>query len=116
AAETVDKSFEGLRHTKTAASADKGVVILLVVRPQEAVAAVQALAQAYNDYFGAVADYDRAQFRLFRALGQPSQLLAEAGDPGCPSEALAPPLAGPCWPKINAFSPTLPFPAAEDRR
>jgi hypothetical protein len=52
-----------------------GNVILPVIRPQEAVAAVQALAQAYNDYYGAVADYDRAQFRLYRALGQPAQAL-----------------------------------------
>ena len=50
--------------------------IALLVRPQEAVAAVQALAQAYNDFYGAVADYDRAQFRLYHALGNPAQALA----------------------------------------
>jgi hypothetical protein len=42
---------------------------------------VQALAQAYNDYYGAVADYDRSQFRLYRALGHPAQALAEASCP-----------------------------------
>jgi hypothetical protein len=37
-----------------------------------AVQAVQSLGQAYLDYFGAVADANRAQFRLYRALGQPA--------------------------------------------
>jgi len=70
ALESVDKNFEGLKQTRRA-----GNLILLVVRPQEVVAAIQAQAQAYNDFYGAVADYNRAQFRLYRALGQPGQLL-----------------------------------------
>src|SRR5262249_3458487 len=45
----------------------------LVIRPQEVVAAIQALSQAYVDYYGAVADYNRFQFRLYRALGHPAQ-------------------------------------------
>jgi outer membrane protein TolC len=49
----------------------------LLVRPLEAVAAVQALAQAYGDYYGAVADANRAQFRLYRALGQPAECLVD---------------------------------------
>jgi outer membrane protein TolC len=75
AVESANKNFEGLGQTKTAA----GKVILLVIRPQEVVAAIQALAQAYNDYYGAAADYNRAQFRLYRALGQPAQLLSGQG-------------------------------------
>ena len=59
-----------------------GNVILLVIRPQEAVASVQALSQAYYDYYGSVADYNRAQFRLYRALGNPAQSLACEGSPG----------------------------------
>ena len=51
--------------------------MVLLVRPQEVVAAVQALAQAYLDYYGAVADANRAQFRLYRALGQPAQCLLQ---------------------------------------
>jgi outer membrane protein TolC len=47
--------------------------VTLVVRPLEAVAAVQALAQSYADYYSAVADANRAQFRLYRALGQPAR-------------------------------------------
>jgi outer membrane protein TolC len=77
ATDSLDKNFAGLGETKRA-----GDGILLVVRPQEVVAALQALAQAYTDYFGAVADYDRAQFRLYRALGRPAQCLAtEAASP-----------------------------------
>jgi hypothetical protein len=67
-------------------SADKNLLLLsqtreidsrvtLLVRPQEVVASVQALAQAYSDYFAAVGDANRAQFRLYRALGQPAECL-----------------------------------------
>jgi outer membrane protein TolC len=51
--------------------------VTLLVRPQEVVAAVQALGQAYADYFGAVGDKNRAQFRLYRALGRPARLLLQ---------------------------------------
>src|SRR5262249_32147687 len=80
---SANKNFEGLGHTKTAA----GKVIALVIRPQEVVAAVQALVQAYTDSYAAVPDFNRAQFRLYRALGQPAQLLArQAADwPAPPS-------------------------------
>jgi outer membrane protein TolC len=78
AAESADLNFQGLKQFKTGAGQ-----LVLIVRPQEAVAAVQALAQAYNNYYGAVADYDRAQFRLYRALGHPAQLLADQAAP-CP--------------------------------
>src|SRR5262249_38699799 len=57
AVDSANKNFEGLGETKTAG----GRVIVLVIRPQEVVAAVQALALAYNDYFGAAADFNRAQ-------------------------------------------------------
>jgi outer membrane protein TolC len=75
AVESANKNLEGLGQTRTAG----GKLIILVIRPQEVVAAIQALAQAYTDYYGAVADYNRAQFRLYRALGQPAQLLAGQG-------------------------------------
>jgi outer membrane protein TolC len=74
AIDSVDKNFEGLGQTRRA-----GNLVLLVVRPQEAVAAVQSLVRAYHRYYGAVTDYNRAQFRLYRALGQPAQLLAADG-------------------------------------
>jgi len=68
---SVEKNFEGLRQTHRA-----GNLVLLVTRPQEAVAAVQALAQAYTDYYTTVADYNRSQFRLYRALGAPGHVVA----------------------------------------
>jgi outer membrane protein TolC len=94
AVDSLDKNFEGLGQTRRA-----GDVILLVVRPQEVVAALQALAQAYADYFGAVADYDRAQFRLYRAIGRPAQCLTADPGPALPR------------PRFGA-----PIPSAEHRR
>jgi outer membrane protein TolC len=79
AVESANKNFEGLGQTKTVAGPAGGRVPLLVIRPQEVVAAIQALVQAYNDYYATVADYNRAQFRLYRALGQPAQFLAGEG-------------------------------------
>jgi outer membrane protein TolC len=78
ATESAKRNFEGLEHTRPTPKAEDKIV--LVVRPQEAVAAIQALGQAYNDYYGVVADYNRAQFRLYRALGQPAQMLTGEGD------------------------------------
>jgi outer membrane protein TolC len=86
AARRVDVAEKGVRSALN--SADKNLValgqtkgggnpVVLLVRPQEAIAAVQALAQAYIDYYGAVADANRAQFRLYRALGQPAQCLIQ---------------------------------------
>ncbi len=79
------QNLEGLGQTQPVPGG--GNLLVLLVRPQEAVAAIQALAQAYADYFGAVADYDRAQFRLYRALGQPARCLelpAPAATPAAP--------------------------------
>ena len=73
AIDLVNKSLEGLGQTRRV-----GDAVLLVVRPQEAVAAVQSLGQANADFYSAVADYNRAQFRLYRALGHPAQCLAGA--------------------------------------
>jgi len=67
AADSVDKSFKGLSQTRRA-----GDLIVLLVRPQEVVASIQALNQAYADFYGAIGDLNRAQFRLYRALGHPA--------------------------------------------
>jgi hypothetical protein len=75
AVESVQQNLAGLNQTKRA-----GEVILLVVRPQEVVAAVQALSQAYTDYYGAIADANRAQFRLYWALGRPGDELLGGPD------------------------------------
>jgi hypothetical protein len=50
-----------------------GELLQLVNRPQEAVAALQQLQQAYLNYYSSANDYNRAQFRLFRALGYPAE-------------------------------------------
>jgi outer membrane protein TolC len=64
-------NVEGLRQTIRFAD-----VLQLVNRPQEVVNALMQLEQAYTLYFTTVADYNRAQFRLFHALGYPAQILA----------------------------------------
>lgn len=69
---TAEKNLQGLGQTKRL-----GEQLVLVFRPQEAVAAITALDQAYRDYYQAVADQNRAQFRLYRALGHPGQAIGE---------------------------------------
>jgi hypothetical protein len=70
-----------------------GGINILVIRPQEADAALQDLITAYFDYFGTVADYNRAQFRLYWAVGNPGQMLADPNGPnnGCYGQHGCPP-------------------------
>ncbi len=70
AVDTYAKNMVGLGQTRRA-----GDLVQTVIRPQEALASVQALAQAWSSYYLAVADSNRAQFRLYRALGNPAQCL-----------------------------------------
>jgi outer membrane protein TolC len=98
------RNVEGLGQTQ-----GTGKLLLLTIRPQEAVAAVQALAAAYEDYYGAVGDYNRGQFRLYRALGNPAERLA---DPRClgAGPSVAPPATA--QPETIVLPPiTLPAPA-----
>jgi outer membrane protein TolC len=87
-----------------------GNINILVIRPQEAVSAIQALASAYFDYYGTVADYNRAQFQLYRAMGNPADWLYRGenvnGNPVPPPSSQAP--AVPPAPAI-----LQPAPAAE---
>jgi hypothetical protein len=53
-----------------------------VNRPQEAVFALQLLKVAFDQYFTTVAEYNRAQFELFHALGYPAREIAELRPPG----------------------------------
>jgi hypothetical protein len=95
AADLSGQKIDGMGQTKRTA----GNITALRVRPQEAVAAVQELAQAYADFFAAVADYNRAQFRLYRALGSPVPPLA--AEEGIPCDTGAAPIEGakyPCLP------------------
>jgi outer membrane protein TolC len=59
-----EQNLAGFRQTRKI-----GELPMLIVRAQEVIAAIQTLALAYNDYYGAVADHNRAQFRLYRAVG-----------------------------------------------
>ncbi|HWC89052.1 MAG TPA: hypothetical protein VG433_05345, partial [Pirellulales bacterium] len=68
----IDQGMAGLDQTKRA-----GDLLLLVVRPQEMLLAIQALNQAYNNYYQSVSDFNRGQFRLYHALGQPARVLID---------------------------------------
>jgi outer membrane protein TolC len=84
------ENLEGLGEVKRVA----GGLNILVIRPLEVVAAQQALLAAYLDYFGVMADYNRAQFRLYRAVGSPAQALA-GSKPVCQDAAKSPEATGP---------------------
>jgi outer membrane protein TolC len=75
------KNLEGLGETKRPA----GNIVILVIRPQEVTAAMQALVQAYYNYYGVTAEFNRAQFRLYRALGNPAQFVFDNANPPCES-------------------------------
>ncbi len=73
-----------------------------IIRPQEAVAALQALVGAYNNYYAAVNSYNRAQFQLYHALGFPSRILACERPPGDPQpvDMHRPPQMAPVCPHV----------------
>ncbi len=77
AIESADKNFVGLRETTRPA----GELLNLVVRPQEVVASLQALNQAFGDYASAVTTFNRSQFGLYRALGRPAQWVTSLRNP-----------------------------------
>ncbi len=68
---TFNGNFEGLKQISRF-----GDVLVLINRPQEAVYALQLLNVAFDEYFTTVAEYNRAQFELFHALGYPAQEVA----------------------------------------
>jgi hypothetical protein len=70
-------NYEGLRQTQRF-----GNVLQEIYRPQEAVFALQLLKSAYDNYFATVADYNRAQFELFHALGYPAREISAFRPPG----------------------------------
>ena len=47
-----------------------GDSLQLIIRPQEAVASLQQLNQAYEDYFRTVTAYNQAEFQLYHALAR----------------------------------------------
>src|SRR4029077_5439726 len=64
-------NLKGLSETVRA-----GELLQVGNRPQEVVAARQQLQLAYINYYTSANDYNRAQFRLFRAVGYAAQSLA----------------------------------------
>ena len=74
---TFNGNYEGLRHTTRF-----GNVLVLVNRPQEVVFALQLLKLALDEYFTTVAEYNRAQFELFHALGYPAREITYVQTPG----------------------------------
>ena len=70
-------NVEGLRHTTR-----YGDVLVLVYRPQEVVYALRLLKVAFDEYFTTVAEYNRAEFELFHALGYPAHEITYLRPPG----------------------------------
>jgi outer membrane protein TolC len=64
---TYDGNYDGLAQTTRF-----GNVLIQVYRPQEAVIALADLLLSYNEYFQTVAEYNRAEFELFHAMGYPA--------------------------------------------
>jgi uncharacterized protein (TIGR03000 family) len=89
-----------------------GPIVGLVIRPQEALASMQALLQAYNNYYGTVGDYNRTQFQLYRALGNPAQLLPmlnpDNTECGSNPNPAPPPPASPPPPNAAIGNPAMP--------
>ena len=74
-----------------------GDQLQLTIRPQEATAALRQLLQAYINYYSSVNDYNRAQFRLYHAIGYPAQRIVSDkawGEPQ-PMDGLE---NSSCWP------------------
>jgi hypothetical protein len=74
---TFNGNLEGLGQTTRF-----GDVLVLVYRPQEAVYALVLMKVAFDEYFTTVAEYNRAQFQLFHALGYPAEEIALRKPPG----------------------------------
>ena len=69
---TFNGHLEGLAQTRRL-----GNVLILTYRPQEAVYSLDLLNLAFREYFTTVADYNRAQFELYHALGYPARELTQ---------------------------------------
>ncbi len=74
---TFTGTLQGLTQVRGA-----GNSLQTVSRPQEGVAALQQLNQAYGRYFIAINSYNRAEFQLYHAIGYPSRILADQGQMG----------------------------------
>jgi outer membrane protein TolC len=64
---TFNGHLEGLEQTRRLEN-----VLVLTFRPQEAVYSLQQMNVSFNEYFSTVAEYNRAQFDLYHAVGYPA--------------------------------------------
>jgi hypothetical protein len=69
--------LEGLEQTRRLEN-----MLNLTFRPQEAVYSLDLLSVAFDEYFTTVAEYNRAQFDLFHAMGYPARELSVLRNPG----------------------------------
>jgi outer membrane protein TolC len=74
---TFNGHLEGLGQTRRLEN-----VLVLTYRPQEAVYSLELLNVAFHEYFTTVADYNRAQFELYHALGYPARELTQLRSAG----------------------------------
>ncbi|MGC8642549.1 MAG: TolC family protein, partial [Isosphaeraceae bacterium] len=74
---TFNGHLEGLGQTRRLEN-----VLVLTYRPQEAVYSLELLNVAFSEYFTTVAEYNRAQFELYHALGYPARELTQLRSPG----------------------------------
>jgi outer membrane protein TolC len=74
---TFNGHFEGMGETRRL-----GDVLVLAFRPQEAVYSLVRMNVSFNEYFTTVAEYNKAQFELFHALGYPAREIASLRSPG----------------------------------
>jgi outer membrane protein TolC len=75
------------------ASIRRGAGLPGATRPIEVLQPIQALAQSRLDYLNSVLLYNRAQFRLYRAIGRPPVLTPSPHIPAEPTAASGPPSA-----------------------
>jgi hypothetical protein len=59
-----------------------GDVLVRINRPQEVLFALQLLKESFDNYFTTAAEYNRAQFELFHALGYPAREIIYVNFPG----------------------------------
>jgi outer membrane protein TolC len=78
AAPAVSKGLDSLRLNML--NIQRGAGLPAATRPIEVLQPIQALAQTRSDYLNAVLAYNRAQFRLYRAIGQPPYVRPPASD------------------------------------
>jgi outer membrane protein TolC len=65
---TFNGNLKGIAETRAA-----GGLLIMVNRPQEAVAALQQLSRSYDNYLAALNNYNRSQFQLYRSVGYPAR-------------------------------------------